>query len=192
MGKPVKTRHAGEMMADKRLTLRAPVDAFSQAMESVLRENDHKGGWGECAPHWLLHRLCEELAELVETLDPGEHGRVARAKVVQHLHDAGWLLYASGLGLKPTNPTLTRIESADVANFAMMIADVCGGLKDVPCRPDTEREKRRVDHLDEMLNSAHDLIERAYEATGSPKGSDVPLDEEVRRMRKLLEEHGLA
>jgi hypothetical protein len=179
------------MMAYKRLTLRAPVDAFSQEMESVLRENDHKGGWSECAPHWLMRRLCEEFAELVQTFDAGQHHRAVVAKVVQHLHDAGWLLYASGLGLKSSNPTLTRIESADVANFAMMIADVCGGLKNVPGRPDSEREKRRVEHLDEMLCKAQGLIERAYEATGSLNGSDVPLDEEVRRMRRLLDEHGL-
>ncbi|MGK3981218.1 hypothetical protein WMF38_57005 [Sorangium sp. So ce118] len=178
-------------MASDRLALRAPVDAFSQTMESLLRENDHKGGWSECAPHWLLHRLCEELAELVETFDPGDHHRATLAKVVQHLHDAGWLLYASGLGLKPTNPKLTLSESGDVANFAMMIAEVCGGLKVMPGRPDVDREKRRVEHLDEMLCEATALIERGYEATGSPKVSDVPLDEEVRRMRCLLEEHGL-
>lgn len=86
----------------KPLTLRPEVAAFAQAMEDKLRQNDHKGGWQDEGTGYLLFRLDEEVGELIQ-----EFART---------------------GSKPT-PESVRSETADVANFAMMIADVMGGLK---------------------------------------------------------------
>jgi NTP pyrophosphatase (non-canonical NTP hydrolase) len=65
----------------------------------------------------LLARLKEETAELANVLDLG-HGKYAR-------------FYPND----PTGPKWSdevRSEAADVANFAMMIADVCDALPASP------------------------------------------------------------
>jgi len=68
---------------------------FSQNMESQLQRNDHKPGWKNDDPIALLRRIREETDELEEALNK---------KI----------------------PTVGKIkkEAADVANFAMMIADI--------------------------------------------------------------------
>ena len=77
------------------------VSHFAEAMEQKLKENDYKGGWSGCTPSWLLRRLRAEINELARALK--HHKRT---------------------------PALIAREAADVANFAMMIADVTGGLAD--------------------------------------------------------------
>lgn len=89
--------------------LRREVRAFALLMEQKLRENDYKGGWGECELPWLLGRLRQEVDEL---------GAVAQAR-------------------PPMGPEQVGREAADVGNFAMMIADVCGALPRV-AREETE------------------------------------------------------
>ena len=79
--------------------------AFAEAMEAKLRRHDNargEHGWRDEHEDWLLDRLREETAEL------------ARA-ILTRVPDDKWR---------------RRVlhEAADVANFAMMIADVCGGL----------------------------------------------------------------
>lgn len=87
------------------------VEAFAKEMEEKLQANIHKGGregWEDDDPDALCDRLVEEVKELTEAL------RLRRS-----------------LPLGASSPAMTsRItqEAADVANFAMMIADVCGGL----------------------------------------------------------------
>lgn len=95
-------------------TVRAPmannrwptVDRFAAFMRQKLDENEHKGGW-ECEDEdWLLDRIQQELNELREAWEAKPRGSAARTE---------WR---------------TRIvrEAADVANMAMMLADVCGAL----------------------------------------------------------------
>lgn len=97
----------------EKLELRPEIEAFAQMMERVLRDNEHKGGWSKCEPFWLLRRLFQETDEL--TLAISEHlGRT--------------LFPPRSLDSAPRKHELAR-EAADVANFAMMIADVCGALK---------------------------------------------------------------
>ncbi len=93
--------------------VRPEVAAFALLMEAKLREKDHRGGWDECTTAWLMSRLREEAKELAGELSrrtdfDGEEDRWAR---------------------------LIGREAADVANFAMMIADVCGALA-APRTPD--------------------------------------------------------
>ena len=76
------------------------VDAFADEMEARLAENRYKGGWGNETPGWLLGRLIHEMGILAHLLI--EDGKT---------------------------PIQIRGECADIANFAMMISDVAGGLK---------------------------------------------------------------
>tara|TARA_R100000093_G_scaffold68986_1_gene40931 strand:- start:2684 stop:2941 length:258 start_codon:yes stop_codon:yes gene_type:complete len=77
-------------------------------MEERLRANDHKGGWKQMEPTEIFNRILEELKELVEA---------------QALIDDGSHFSAKGL------VALLR-ESADLANFAMFLADnnACLGM----------------------------------------------------------------
>ncbi|GIQ61511.1 hypothetical protein PACILC2_00790 [Paenibacillus cisolokensis] len=81
----------------QRESLRSEVQWFAEQMEENLRENDHKGGWENESIYWLFSRLKEESTELLRAVD-----------LVRDLHD---------------DPKKIISEAADVANFAMMIAD---------------------------------------------------------------------
>lgn len=83
-------------MTAKRIKLRPEVAAFAEEMERALQENEHKGGWRECSRMYLLACLREEQQELYYELIRN-----------------------------PPCDYAIRKEAADVANFAMMIADVC-------------------------------------------------------------------
>ena len=73
--------------------LRPAVRLFAEAMEKILRENDHKSGWGfrDCSNHYLLCRLIGEVGELFS--------KSSRA----------------------TDYYVDTKELVDVANFAMML-----------------------------------------------------------------------
>lgn len=80
--------------------------AFAREMEKKLAANRHKGdreGWINDTAVSLLRRLRQETAELADTL-----------RRRREWNDGGSAAVAG--------------EAADVANFAMMIADVCGAL----------------------------------------------------------------
>lgn len=80
--------------------LRPEVKAFALAMETVLRSNDYKGGWKDSGQEYLRSRLNEERIELTEMVL-----------------------------LRPDDKVSILVEAADVANFAMMVADVMGALQ---------------------------------------------------------------
>lgn len=84
--------------------LRPEVLKFACLMEQKLRENDHKGGWRDDSCDALLDRLREETLELQDACD----------------------LHTSFASVGARNNL--ALEAADVANFAMMIADNAGGL----------------------------------------------------------------
>jgi hypothetical protein len=91
------------------MKLRPEVEAFAQLMEAKLRENDHKGGWSHEEPAYLLERMQEEAEELDDAVEPHR-------------------FYVPPTCSEGDKWRIGR-EAADVANFAMMIADVCGALK---------------------------------------------------------------
>lgn len=89
---------------------RPEVRAFADLMEQTLRKNDHKGTWKGEARLWLLSRLREEVQELEEAISYAQS------------YDT------SDRGARINPWGAVGREAADVANFAMMIADVCGAL----------------------------------------------------------------
>lgn len=135
--------------------LRPAVLAFALLMERKLQENDFKGGWQEETPASLLQRLCEETDELAQEVqnashriwrdwDPAAHaaGRFPHRHVVVSYHPTiGWRCTDPDAPrrFKPTteDSELIGAEAADVANFAMMIADVAGALDH---REDTQED----------------------------------------------------
>jgi len=85
------------------IEVREEVMWFTKQMEKKLLENDHKGGWEHCSNIMLLARLFEESEELDYALGhPNSLGYTRRQ--VSSVEDS-------------------ISEAADVANFAMMIAD---------------------------------------------------------------------
>lgn len=91
---------------------RPEVQAFAILMEEKLRRNDSKGGWKNTPYHWLLGRVREEINELEAAMQN--------------------LVAANDMGtcedIRDCRAKAAR-EAADIANFAMMIADNLGGLK---------------------------------------------------------------
>ncbi len=80
---------------EEKVTLRSEVQEFAQMMEKKLRAKDYKGGWqDESIEDWLFPALWEEVLELALAI------RENKSEV------------------------LIAEEAVDVANFAMMIADV--------------------------------------------------------------------
>lgn len=107
--------------AEKRAReLRPEVLAFAHLMERKLRENDHKPGWKRDNPQALLCRIGDETRELA--LAVAGWG----ANLTQGMDDLG--RGADPLSLADRQIRVGR-EAADVANFAMMVADRCGGLE---------------------------------------------------------------
>ena len=78
--------------------MREVVQWFGEQMEEELAGNDHKTGWDGMSFGWLSRRLGQEFRELKRRLPHGH-----------------------GLTVEQANEIIS--EAADVANFAMMIAD---------------------------------------------------------------------
>lgn len=95
--------------------VRPEVAAFALLMERKLRENDHKGGWQSESTAYLSRRCGNELKELREALAALHRDRMR-----------GWPPIDASKRAKLI-ATIGR-EAADVANFAMMLADVSGAL----------------------------------------------------------------
>lgn len=83
---------------------RKEIQWFAQEMEAKLRENDHKGGWQGCRFAHIFPRLREESGELLVKAHPLNLDTIAETLTAEDACE------------------LVR-ECADIANFAMMIAD---------------------------------------------------------------------
>jgi NTP pyrophosphatase (non-canonical NTP hydrolase) len=108
--------------------MRPEVRAFAEAMEEKLRANDYKGGWKDVRPHSLMGRIIEEVAELLRELRTDDRAAQDFAIAAHHLDCAARVLLEWGPYLKTTGTKGVRGEAADVANMAMMLADVLGAL----------------------------------------------------------------
>ena len=86
----------------ERIKLRPAVRWFAEQMELKLRANEHKGGWANERKRSLMKRLYGEAWELSLVFQESQ------ADTIHECLDPGII-----------------DEAADVANFAMMIADNC-------------------------------------------------------------------
>lgn len=84
---------------------------FTGKMDEMLDKNSFKTGWKSLSFKWLLYRLRQETKELKQELNK-----------------------------KPMNFDKVIKESADVANFAMMLADNARDCKEI------EEEEMGVHH----------------------------------------------
>ena len=104
------TRWHAELVAaetpDDTIAPRPVVQRFALLMEEVLRANDHKTGRLDMDVRSLMERLEQEVAELREVIDA-------------HVPSHGVLVAGMSVAARQK---LMR-EAADVANFALMIAD---------------------------------------------------------------------
>lgn len=92
--------------------VRPVVQWFAEQMEAKLKANDHKTGWLKDEPESLLKRLNHERKELANAI-------AWRAVDVGRSADEGVKF------IDVSNEAIIK-EAADVANFAMMIADLYG------------------------------------------------------------------
>jgi NTP pyrophosphatase (non-canonical NTP hydrolase) len=76
-------------------------------MERELAEHDDREGWKHVKTEWLFSRLLEEVEEVRQVL-------------IDLDRDAAGIQERAAERIGP--------EAADVANFCMFIADVCGAL----------------------------------------------------------------
>lgn len=128
--------------------LRPEIIAFALLMERELRANDErkgKVGWKNCDPRDLIPRIYDEAEELEKevgfTFNP-----VWFAAKPDHNWYGGWMVRERDGVTEYANPdnvefrphdavqSARRIgsEAADIANMAMMVADVCGALSELP------------------------------------------------------------
>ncbi len=82
---------------------REPLLWFSRVMEERLKENDHKGGWADESTLDLWNALNQEAVELRTAISDDALGH-------------------NPAGSIPTAEAIVR-EAADVANFALFVAD---------------------------------------------------------------------
>lgn len=110
-----RKRRALAKEAERMRYCRSEVLAFALLMERELRANDHKSGWKDDTPRSLAARVLEEADELAQVV-------------------------AERVGLsdqfRGINTEQVSEEAADVANMAMMVADVCGALSPLPSPPE--------------------------------------------------------
>lgn len=129
-------------MKEKSLELRPEVEAFAQLMERELRKNDYKnredgsGSWKDDSAATLITRLIEEVAELVDSFSPLVVAkRPASTTFNRHWYDITSYLLAKAcdairdIEMRPDLVDTTINEAVDIANFAMFVVDVLGGLK---------------------------------------------------------------
>jgi NTP pyrophosphatase (non-canonical NTP hydrolase) len=108
---------------------RPSVMAFAVLMEAKLRANDRKPHWGDQPVGYLAERLVQEAQELLAAL------KQWRAAVGAY-EETGAAPVARAVDA-------VRLECADVANFAMMIADNVGALGVTGARGQREDERGR-------------------------------------------------
>lgn len=100
---------------------RPEVRAFADLMEAQLKANDHKPGWKGENPHAFWPRLSDEALDLADAMENYK--------------------FRDGSDSDADHVAAIGKEAADVANFAMMIADVCGALSTPTDQQPTEEER---------------------------------------------------
>lgn len=89
------------------MEMRPALKVFATRMEEELKKNDFRGTWKNEDPRSMMAKLWDEVYDLDTQLDKYNHGEGDPEQILK--------------------------EAADVANYAMFVADVClasiGGLE---------------------------------------------------------------
>lgn len=146
-------------------SVKRPVDAFRRIMLHRLRENRGRGGWAHESPAYLLSKMISNTTSLLHRFRPGQD----ITELIAYLESAAELIGKIGLEMIPevlagqeaslgdepvvvTREQQTKVcsDAADIANFAMMIADNFGDLRKAPwIEPPTKEEtKELVDSME--------------------------------------------
>lgn len=107
------------------MTLRPALQNFCEAQEAVLRSHDEtrgEEGWKEMAAQTLASRLCEEMGEVfTELFGQDDVCDFLITALQDHVEECGIDV--------DYDPSATKKEVADVANFCMFLHDVADRLK---------------------------------------------------------------
>jgi NTP pyrophosphatase (non-canonical NTP hydrolase) len=101
-----RLQEALDRLAAHEKAIRPEVRKFAEAMEEVLKENDHKGGWDDVDPGELSEKLAEEVREVQD--------EIARFR------EWGSTTF---MGLEGGNRRALERELIDVANVCMMLCE---------------------------------------------------------------------
>ena len=143
-------------MTSERGNYEVTVAAFTGLMLTKLRENDHKTHWRDEDIDDLFKLLKGEVEELEVEMNKGEK----------------------------YSPVKISRECADIANFALMIADLAGGLDE----GGVEREVVTIDTLQREIVRLREQVK--HENTRWKEAFKAHLDE--RTLRQKLEASVLA
>lgn len=135
--------------------LRSPVAAFARLMEQELLANDHKGGWQNDNPRALAARVVEEAHELLDA--------------------------CSIRGVEKRRERVAE-EAADVANMAMMVADVCGCLSHEPTPPASAHWISDPE-VKEALRRTHEATREAKAASAPSPNAKFAIGQRVRKLK---------
>lgn len=144
--------------------VRPVVKWFAGIMEQKLKKNDHKGGWLKCDSESLLERLREETEELENVLG-------------WRKQDTGRSV-GEGVQFIDTSDEAIANEAADIANFAMMIADVCG--KSIGAAHAQQFPSLTVDIVDQLQGILNCGDSKLCE------GCKSLLSEQIAKLRELI------
>lgn len=105
------------------MKLRPEVQRFAEEMERQLQANEHKGGWEDCTQEFLLSELNKNKVRLLEAIYG--HNPIRREEKILR-------------------------RCANIANFAMMVADNWGGefLQKKPKPEEAENWDEEGEHDD--------------------------------------------
>lgn len=130
-------------MEARTTSLRPEVLSFALLMERELRANDHKRGWTKDDPRNLVLRIDDETNELRSVvLERFTRDVVKRSRIGRYARTEFGPERLIEEPFLSTNTSQIAEEAADVANMAMMVADVCGALALAPSSPSPREEER--------------------------------------------------
>ena len=141
--------HLKQLLDNATRVVRQEVHDFATEMERVLRDNDHKGGWEDCTPAFLIGSLVMEVAEVAlqmfhsamgQSISAALHsiGETIYLDATESTHEGVWegdwgdVALLAGRNNRNNQDVLLK-EPVDVANFAMMIWErMCAHREEPP------------------------------------------------------------
>ncbi len=157
------------------------VAAFTALMTKKLRENDHKTHWRNQLISDLFVMLVAETKELeAELVSGAQFGRDLGTVAGQEVF----------VDRERPSPVKVARECADVANLALMIADVAGGLDmDLPARETVTIEllQREVLRLQGQVTHENGRWKEVYESHRQERDKRQLLEVENKKLQSEID-----